>query len=53
MMTAAERKARERERKKLAGLVRVEVWVPKHLANILRLYAQYITDGGSPWHFGE
>jgi len=27
-MTAAERKARERERKRAAGLVPVEVWVP-------------------------
>jgi hypothetical protein len=28
-MTTAERKARERERKRAAGLVPVEVWVPK------------------------
>jgi hypothetical protein len=28
-MTPAERKARERERKRAAGLVPVEVWVPK------------------------
>ncbi len=38
MTTPAERKAKERERKRDAGLVRVEVWVkPEHRGQIRKL----------------
>ena len=35
-MTAAERKAAERQRRKDAGLVRVEAWVPAEHADAVR-----------------
>ena len=39
-MTAAERKARERERKRAANLVRVEVWVPEGCEEVIRAEAR-------------
>lgn len=35
-MTPAERKAAERQRKRDAGLVRLEIWVPAHLHQIIK-----------------
>ena len=39
-MTAATRKAAERQRKEAAGLVRVEVWVPAEDAEAVRELAR-------------
>jgi len=39
MATAAERKAAERARKRAAGLVLVQVWVPESAVETLRRYA--------------
>ena len=39
-MTAATRKAAERQRKEAAGLVRVEVWVPAEDAPVIRRVAE-------------
>ena len=35
-MTPAERKAAERQRKQAAGLVRLEIWAPPHLHQIIK-----------------
>lgn len=39
-MTDADRKARERQRKKAAGLVRIEEWVPAERVKELRQIAE-------------
>lgn len=44
-MTAAERKARERERKRAAGLVRVDEWVPAARVEELRQIAERMRKG--------
>jgi hypothetical protein len=41
-MTAATRKAAERQRKESAGLVRVEVWVPADSADAVRELAEQL-----------
>lgn len=42
-MTAAERKRAERERKRRAGLVKLELWLPPQLHARVRKYAERIT----------
>ena len=38
MTPAHERKAKERKAKQAAGLVRVEVWVPREMADVARSF---------------
>jgi hypothetical protein len=48
MTTANERKARERERKRAAGLVPVEVWVPPARKRDILDAAQGMVQSGNP-----
>jgi hypothetical protein len=45
MRTAAQRKAAERERKRAAGLVKVELWVLPALVHRVRKYVARIMKG--------
>ena len=47
-MTASTRKSRERQRRKDAGLVRVEVYVRPEDRQIIRDMADRLTDAGRP-----
>jgi hypothetical protein len=40
MTSAAERKRAERERKREAGLIKVELWIPPQLAERVRKYVE-------------
>jgi hypothetical protein len=45
-LTDAERKAAERQRKKAAGLVRVDEWVPAERVEEIRAIAERMRKGG-------
>lgn len=47
-MTAAERKAAERRRKKEAGLIRCEVWVKPECAGAVKAFAENLSPAGRP-----
>jgi len=44
MKTTVERMAKMRKRKKVAGLVRVEFWIPSHAVDSIREYVKSLIE---------